>query len=315
MSAVPDQGVDPPAPDPTKDWEGSWRPYDLAKEFVIALIVVSLLTLGLAIAFGSPDEQPLTISRWARAAPADFLTTSVSELNGTSEIAQYGPPYNDTPGAAQKVGPVSLQQIPGVRIPVNPAQDFVLGPLAIEAREDPQLALSLSQYRNAGTQQQNAWLDAYSKSLASAQFGTGGQAVLVPSGDYGPVGTMMNDLLKMASSGSLDGALLANTQFYQTDYTKPLLFMSGGSYFESLAEKEHLLGGQWGMMNETGSYPGQAWLWLYTFWYQVQPFRDSGNADALVWVLMGILSLAFILLPFVPGLRSLPKHLGVHRKG
>ena len=33
----------------------------------------------------------------------------------------------------------------------------------------------------------------------------------------------------------------------------------------------NLLGSQWGMMNETGAYPGQAWLWLYTFWYQV-PF-------------------------------------------
>ena len=27
------------------------------------------------------------------------------------------------------------------------------------------------------------------------------------------------------------------------------------------------------MMNETGSYPGQVWLWLYTFWYQVKPFE------------------------------------------
>jgi hypothetical protein len=27
----------------------------------------------------------------------------------------------------------------------------------------------------------------------------------------------------------------------------------------------HLQGNTWGMMNETGSYPGQAWLWLYSF--------------------------------------------------
>ena len=26
------------------------------------------------------------------------------------------------------------------------------------------------------------------------------------------------------------------------------------------------------MMNKTGSYPGQAWLWLYTCWHQVKPF-------------------------------------------
>jgi hypothetical protein len=28
---------------------------------------------------------------------------------------------------------------------------------------------------------------------------------------------------------------------------------------------------------------------------------------------MAVLSLAFILLPYIPGLRSLPRHLGVHR--
>ena len=40
------------------------------------------------------------------------------------------------------------------------------------------------------------------------------------------------------------------------------------------------------MMNETGNYPGQPWMWLYTFWYQVKPFSTSDNADALVWGLM-----------------------------
>ncbi len=40
------------------------------------------------------------------------------------------------------------------------------------------------------------------------------------------------------------------------------------------------------MMNETGSYPGQVWLWLYTFWYQVPPFNTSVNADAQIWALM-----------------------------
>ena len=67
------------------------------------------------------------------------------------------------------------------------------------------------------------------------------------------------------------------------------------------------------MMNETGNYPGQPWMWLYTFWYQVPPFSDSDNADALVWGLMMVLTLALLLLPFIPGLRALPRVLGVHR--
>ena len=48
------------------------------------------------------------------------------------------------------------------------------------------------------------------------------------------------------------------------------------------------------MMNETGSYPGQSWLWLYTFWYQIKPFTTSANADILVMAVMGVLSLAFV---------------------
>ncbi len=69
------------------------------------------------------------------------------------------------------------------------------------------------------------------------------------------------------------------------------------------------------MMNETGRYPGQAWLWLYTFWYQVPPFSTSAsdNADALVWGLMMVLSAGLVLLPFIPGVRALPRRLGVHR--
>ena len=67
------------------------------------------------------------------------------------------------------------------------------------------------------------------------------------------------------------------------------------------AQAQHLLGSQWGMMNETGSYPGQVWLWLYTFWYQIKPFSTSANADILVMAVMGVLSLAFILVPVLPG--------------
>ena len=129
----------------------------------------------------------------------------------------------------------------------------------------------------------------------------------VAAGDYGPVPVMLTQLLALAQSGGLDGALLAQGRFYQTDYTKPLLFLADGTYLEDLARAQHLGGDQWGMMNETGNYPGQAWLWLYTFWYQVKPFSTSGNADALVWALMMLLTLAFVLVPFIPGVRSDPE--------
>ena len=53
---------------------GAPRGYDLLKEFIVALLVVSLLTVGLAVVFSSPDDQPVTIARWAGADPTGFLT-------------------------------------------------------------------------------------------------------------------------------------------------------------------------------------------------------------------------------------------------
>ena len=83
--------------------------------------------------------------------------------------------------------------------------------------------------------------------------------------------------------------------------------MADGGLLTERAQAQHLLGSQWGMMNETGSYPGQVWLWLYTFWYQIEPFSTSANADLLVFLVMGVLSLAFILIPFIPGVRDIPR--------
>jgi hypothetical protein len=290
-------------------WVGGYRRYDLVKEFVVALGVMLLLTVGLAIAFSSPDHKAISLRDWATAAPNDFVVTAVAELDGTSGTATYGAPYADDPSAGQKLGPVPLQRYGGVREPVDTARDFVLAPLGT-VTGDADLTSALSQYNAASTDQQQNWATAYGDALDRAPDN---DPAKVPDGDYGPVPVLTGKLLDLARSGGLDGQLLSSGGFYQTDYTRPLLFLADGSYLEDQARAEHLGGDQWGMMNETGSYPGQAWLWLYTFWYQVPPFSSSDNADALVWALMMVLSLVLILVPFIPGLRSLPRHLGVHR--
>jgi hypothetical protein len=303
----------PGAPAPVSDereWRGDYVRYDLVKEFVVALAVITVLTVVLAVLFSSPDDPPVTIQSWAKADPADFLATSITELDRTSEVATYGPPYNDTPGAGQKVLGVPTQRWPGVHYRIDTARDFVLDPLR-SIPGNARLRRALAAYQAAPPSLQSRWTDAYTAGLEKARFPEG--LPLLPPGRYGPVAPMMSSLAGLAESGGLDGALLTTSQFYQTNYTKPLLFMSGGGYFESRAEEQHLLGDQWGMMNETGSYPGQVWLWLYTFWYQISPFNTSENADAQIWALMMVLSLVFICVPFIPGLRSLPRHLGVHR--
>jgi hypothetical protein len=297
-----------PAAELTK-WSGRTREYDLVKEFVIALIVVSLLTVALAAVFSSPDEKQVTLATWSTAAPSDFVATAATELDGTSGTATYGEPYNSTPDAAQKIGPLSLQSLPGVRIPVDTVNDFVVRPLA-DVPGDPALTTALDQWKAAPASQQQAWATAYDDALQKAPDN---DPAKVASGDYGPVPVMLDRLLRLAQAGGLDGALLLQNAFYNSDYTKPLLFIADGTFLEDKARAQHLGGDQWGMMNETGSYPGQAWLWLYTFWYQVKPFSTSGNADALVWGLMGLLSVLFVCVPFLPGVRSVPRLIPVHR--
>ncbi|MGB6581615.1 MAG: cytochrome b N-terminal domain-containing protein [Streptosporangiaceae bacterium] len=137
-------------------WRGPNRRYDILKEGTIASVIVLALTLGLAGVLSSPDVPPVTVATWARLAPADFLATAASELDGTSETATYGPPYNDTSGAAQRLL-FSPATIVGVTQPVDAAQDFVLGPLASLATSDPAIAAPLATYRAASPAQQLKW--------------------------------------------------------------------------------------------------------------------------------------------------------------
>jgi hypothetical protein len=293
-----------------REWKGAYRSYDIVKEAAIALGVVVAITLLLTILFSSPDESPSTVRQWARTNPVDFVTTATTELDGSSGTGGYGPPYNHA-SDGQHILFVYLQKWLGVSHPVDTAQDFVLAPLRSIVGQ-PAVQAAVTAYENASANQQAAWTAAYEKGLAKASATPSG-AVSVPAGAYGPLPTMMNGLLSFSQAGGLDGALLTSRQFYQTDYTKPLLLMADGSLLSDRAQAEHLLGDQWGMMNETGSYPGQVWLWLYTFWYQIKPFSTSANADILVMAVMGVLSLALILVPFLPGVRDVPRWIPLYK--
>lgn len=285
------------------------RHYDIVKEFVISFLVVAVLTAGLSALFSSPDEKPITIASWASADPADFTATAAAELAGTSTSAGYGPPYN-TAATGQQLGPLKLAHWAGVTQPVTPAHDFVLAPLAAATGHDPALAAALRIYNTAPASQQTQWATSYSDALAKAP---GGDPAKTAPGNYGPVPLLTSRLTALAQAGALDGALQSQGGFYNTDYTKSLLFLADSGYLAGQADAQHLSGDQWGMMNETGNFPGQAWLWLYTFWYQIKPFSTSGNADALVWGLMALLTLAFILIPYLPGIRSIPRLIPIYR--
>jgi hypothetical protein len=311
--------------DDTQPWKGRYAPYDLIKEASIAVGVITLLAILLSILFSSPDDKPSTIAQWSRELPANFVTAAAKELDGTSGTAEYGPPYNHN-GEGQHAAFLKPQKWLGVSHPINTANDFVIDPLKT-VPASPTLQSAVAEYQAAPEKTQKAWGEAYAKPLEeyetaleekktppkTVMLNSSTGAVTVQASGAGPVPTMMTGLLSLAQSGGLDGSLLTSKQFFQTDYTKPLLFMADGGLLAERAEGQHLLGEQWGMMNETGSYPGQAWLWLYALWYQVEPFKSSENADILVMLVMGVLSLAFIGIPFLPGINRLPRKIPIYR--
>ena len=294
-------------------WAGKTKKYDFVKEGVIALAVVTALTLVLALLMGSPDEPPLTFKGWATSNADNFYTTAVSELAGTSGTATYGGPYNKG-GDGLNIGPLWLQKAAGVTHPIDSVKDFVIDPLTNQV-SPVEVSAALSTWNAASADQQTKWATAYDEALVAVE----GKITDAAVGDYGPVPALAKGLTDLAKSGALDAALLSQGGFFQTDNTKQILFFGDGAYLDDAGTAANLQGGTWGMMNETGRYPGQAWLWLYSFWYQIPPFNNEeskpigANADAYIMILMGALSLALILIPFLPGIKTLPMRIPIHR--
>src|SRR5260370_14267270 len=136
-------------------WRGPTKRYDILKEGTIAVVIALALTFALAGVLSSPDVPSITVATWAKAAPADFLATAATELDGTSHSGSYGPPYN-TNGTPQSelFDPANWF---GMTQPIDTAQSCLLGPLAAVAPTDPTLASALSQYKSALAAQQGKW--------------------------------------------------------------------------------------------------------------------------------------------------------------
>ena len=298
-----------------RPWRGPLRHYDIVKEASIAVVIVAVLAVVLAWVLSSPDKPPVTLRQWADAQPAGFAQVAVSELQGTSTSATYGPPFNHQSGSVQHLGPISPQRWFGVAWPLDPARSFVLDPLATLPR-DPVLRSAIRTWEAAPAGERAAWAGAYAKAVDRLGLGAGVPDRVPASG---PVPELLTSLVGMARSGALDTALVTDGNFYSSNYTNAIMFLGDSatsqatSYWNQIVTAEHLQGNQWGVMNETGSFPGQPWLWLYTMWYQVQPMAGSKNADIEVIAIMAVLSLALLFLPFIPGLRSIPRWVPVHR--
>ena len=184
------------------EWKGGHTPYDIVKEGAIALLVVAILTLVLAIVFGSPDEPAITLKSWSNAAPVDFAQDALSQLNGTSETATYGPPYNNA-SIGQELGPLSLAKWVGVTMPINTAKVFVIDPLKTQPYQ-PTLSSALKEWSNASSSDpSHSGSTNYTKACGAHEVRRRRHR-RARAANAGPVPVFINDLTDMARTGALD---------------------------------------------------------------------------------------------------------------
>lgn len=318
-------------------WKGPKRPFDLLKEVSLLVAFVLVLVIALGFLIGGPESQAVSFKEWATNQPGDFYTTAITELDASSGTATYGVPYQPNTDAAQKYGPLCPACWWGMTYPIDTPNDFVINPLK-SVSGDPNLTLAIQQWQNANADTQKSWTDAYTKALQSvtakdpvhlpADTGDNGMPVLtgtVPPGNYGPVGTLMDSLYNDAKSGGLDAFMTSGQganqgSFYNLDYTKPLMFLADGVYYNAVGSSNaapryagYLGGDQWGVVNEVANWPGAWWLIPYSIWYQFGPGLNSGNGDLYVMILVGIFSFIVLLIPFIPGLRDIPRWIPLYR--
>lgn len=326
-------------------WQGGRRPYDLLKEVTISGAIVAVLVVGLSLLFASPDPPSLTMKAWATEAPRDFVATTLSELDGTSASATYGPPYQTSvqDGSTQSLGPISPQTWLGETIPVDPEQDFVVRPLGTVPDRTGLVPKAIESWTSASAEQQKTWAAAYRTALGKASFGDGYDVVSLSAG---PLPLILRAQYDLAVAGGLDDAFMANEDepsiWFGNDQTFALLYFGdsgdgGGSpscisageplpvddgcwyYNQSLANTApryggYLDGGTWGVMNEVGNWPGAWWLAPYSFWYQWGYGATGAAGDLYAMIATALVfALPALFLPWIPGLRSIPRLTRVYR--
>ncbi len=287
------------------------KPYDLLREGLIVLVLATVVVVILAAVFRSPDYPTVRGEDVANLQPIAFLKTSADILAGNHGVQDYGPPYTSDTENAQSILGVAPANWFGATIPVDATEDLVLRPLQRVAILNSDVDNALQEYQAAGPDQQQTWAAAYLDGLDQATEANG--EVSIPAGDYGPVPTMMNGMLALGRAGLLEGALDSGSQSpYSLDYTKSLLFFQD-DVDASVAETLDMTGDQWGVSNETGRFPGAWWLWPYALLYHIRPMSSSPNADLEAIGIAAAALLLLVLLPFIPIIRWLPRHVGIHR--
>ncbi len=290
------------------------KDFDMVKEGVVSLGVIAVIVLVVAAIAGAPYRPAVTNQQVAVQSPVLVEQTALGDLDGTGEMASYGPPYNDGTGSIQSIAGFSPQTWWGTPYPLNTAKDDVLTPLTMLATASGNVSLkqALHTYETASGATQAKWSQNLTDALNKAKVV--GTTVQLPAGNYGPVSYMMNAELQLARSGLLSGALARETNqgAYRWNVQNNLLFLQGAA-LHNIAGALNMSGEQWGINHDEQAYPGPWWLTPYTFFYQIPPWNTSDAGDQMAAYTVGLLFLVLIFVPWVPGLNRLPKLLPLHK--
>lgn len=283
-------------------------PEDFVKHLFSTLVVVAVVVLLASIFFNLPEKQPLTIKGYATSNPVPFEQMALRALDGTGQIANYGPPYNHGTGNLESV----MQKWAGILHPINAETDFILKPLMMASTVNPAFKGPITTFETASKRQQAAWEVAYTKALTKGTYVNG--TVVTAKGNFGPLPALLNDTLALGRSGLMSGALMRNgsviTRFDNQNY---LLFLQGDPLQNDPATQS-MAGGNWGIIHPAiNGYPGAWWMTIPTWIYQWPFVANSTASDALALGIGFLFWLALALTPWIPGWNRVPRYLGVHR--
>ncbi len=294
------------------------KEFDLLKEGFMGFAVVTIGVLAVAAIWKAPYRPAVTNQQIATSQPLVVMQTALGDLDGTGAIASYGPPFNHgwkgNATSVQSILGFSPQTWWGTPYHINTANADVITPLTMlgKAGNNSTLLNAVQTYQKASYSQQQAWDNNLANALNKATVSNGN--VVVASGNYGPVLTMMQDEVSLAKSGLLSGALNRETNqgVYRFNVQNDLLFLQGTA-LHNIANSIDMSGEQWGINHDEVAMPGPWWLTPYTFFYQIPPWNTSASGDQMAAYTVAILFMLLIFLPFIPGLNRLPKLLPLHR--
>ncbi len=293
-NTLPEQAETPDSPPGYPVRHCFWK-YPLIAGGLAALLIL----LGFVV--GSPNTPRDTIAGVSRGDPGGAILAFTQELSGTSTSWADA----DSRGMGE------------------PSQVFVLNPVSdFAALLGKAVTQAVNTYDQASPTQRQAWAGAYEQALGTITPKTTGEAAslgITPSpdytqvgslsGDFGPVPTLVQADLTLARAGHLEQNLVGQDPGHSLqlgtiwlyDHPAMLNYAMTGGFTDD----------QWGMVKERGFSVGPWYLIIPAIFHVKLPLGATGTGFVL-WNLLAA-SIFLLVVPLLPGLRNLPRRLGLYR--